>query len=118
MLKQVPSLRPARVISGHVLRLMIITPNSPKSIVNLSITAMNVVPLNIPICLRSHMGKIMQNALFTRHDEAYCRNHNLDAWEQMLLLPTDDGKIIVQSRFNGRNLQVSCIALICGSFDA
>ena len=33
-------------------------------------------------------------------------NQNTEAWEQLILLKTDDDKIIIQSRWNNRNLQV------------
>ena len=35
-----------------------------------------------------------------------CRNENKKAWEQLIFLKTEDGKIIIQSRWNGRNLQI------------
>jgi hypothetical protein len=68
-----------------------------------------IVPLNTPICLRSYTGKIMQNAVSRLPfglDEAFCRNQNLLEMEQMLIIPTADGKFVIQSKLNGKNLQV------------
>ena len=62
------------------------------------------LPINIPLCLRAHSGNHIQNEVFWRN--ALCRNQNTEAWEQMILLKTDDDKIIIQSRWNNRNLQV------------
>lgn len=62
------------------------------------------IPLNTPICLKAHTGNNLQNEFGWRR--GCCKNQNTEAWEQMLLLPTPDNKIIIQSRWNGRNLQV------------
>jgi len=65
---------------------------------------MHSIPLNIPICLKAHIGNNLQNEFF--FENARCNNANTEAWEQMLLLKCDDGKYIIQSRWNGKNLQV------------
>ena len=57
-----------------------------------------------PICLTSHIGNNLQNEFFWRN--ARCNNANTEGWEQMILIKTDDDKIIIQSRWNNRNLQV------------
>jgi hypothetical protein len=54
------------------------------------------IPLNTPICLKAHTGNNLQNEFFWR--TARCRNQNTLAWEQMVLLKTDDDKMIIQSR--------------------
>lgn len=46
----------------------------------------------------------MQNELFSR--DARCNNRNLEAWEQLIFLKSKDNKLIIQSRWDGRNLQV------------
>jgi hypothetical protein len=56
------------------------------------------------VCLKSHCGNNLQNEFFW--ENARCSNQNTDAWEQMVLLPTVDGKITIQSRWNNKNLQV------------
>jgi hypothetical protein len=62
------------------------------------------IPLGIPICLKAHTGNNLQNEYHWRRGK--CDNKNTLAFEQMILLKTDDGKIIIQSRWNKRNLQV------------
>ena len=62
------------------------------------------IPLNTPICLKAHTGKNLQNEFLWRNGR--CKNKNTEAWEQMILLKTDDGKYIIQSRWDNRNLQV------------
>ena len=62
------------------------------------------IPLNTPICLKAHTGNNLQNEFFWRNGR--CNNQNTEAWEQMMLIKTEDEKIIIQSRWNGRNLQV------------
>ena len=62
------------------------------------------VPLNTPLCLKGQNGCNIQNEFCRRN--ALCRNTNTGPWEQLILLQTDDKKIIIQSRWNGRNLQV------------
>jgi hypothetical protein len=56
------------------------------------------------VCLKSHCGNNLQNEFFWGN--ARCSNQNTDAWEQMVLLQTVDGKITIQSRWNNKNLQV------------
>lgn len=69
------------------------------------------IPLGTPICLKAHTGNNLQNAFFWRN--GCCNNKNTGAWEQMVLIQTPDNKIIIQSRWNCRNLQVqksgSCV---------
>lgn len=60
--------------------------------------------LGVPVCLRSFTGSNLLNESMTKI--AHCRNTSSEIWEQMLLLQCDDGKFIIQSRWNGRNLQV------------
>jgi predicted metal-binding protein len=62
------------------------------------------IPLNTPICLKAHTGNNLQNEFFWRNGR--CNNQNTEAWEKMMLIKTEDEKIIIQSRWNGRNLQV------------
>ena len=62
------------------------------------------IPLNTPICLKAHTGNHLQNEFIWRNGR--CHNQNTEAWEQMELIQTADNKIIIQSRWNGRNLQV------------
>lgn len=62
------------------------------------------IPINTPICLKAHTGNNLQNEFFWKC--ARCNNGNTGAWEQVILLQTHDGKIIIQSRWNNRNLQV------------
>lgn len=62
------------------------------------------IPLGVPICLKSHTGNNLQNEFIWRNGR--CNNQNTQAWEQMVLLKTDDDKIIIQSRWNNHNLQV------------
>lgn len=62
------------------------------------------IPLGTPICLKAHTGNNLQNEFFWRN--ARCKNSNTEALEQIVLLKTHDGKIIIQSRWNNRNLQV------------
>jgi hypothetical protein len=62
------------------------------------------IPLNTPICLKAHTGKHLHNEIFTGNGR--CKNQSTGAFEQMMLIQTDDNKIIIQSRWNGRNLQV------------
>jgi len=57
-----------------------------------------------PICLKSHTGKNLQNEFVWRSGR--CNNANTEGWEQMILIKTNDDKIIIQSRWNNRNLQV------------
>lgn len=57
-----------------------------------------------PICLKSNTGNNLQNEFFWR--SARCNNANTEGWEQMILIKTNDDKIIIQSRWNNRNLQV------------
>lgn len=62
------------------------------------------IPLNTPICLKAHTGNNLQNEFIWR--TARCNNQATKAWEQMELIQTEDNKIIIQSRWNGINLQV------------
>jgi hypothetical protein len=62
------------------------------------------IPLNTPICLKAHTGNNLQNEFIWRRGR--CDNQNTQAWEQMVLIESADNKIIIQSRWNGRNLQV------------
>mmetsp|Transcript_9723 Transcript_9723/g.14620 ORF Transcript_9723/g.14620 Transcript_9723/m.14620 type:complete len:229 (-) Transcript_9723:24-710(-) len=62
------------------------------------------IPLNTPICLKAHTGNNLQNSLIS--GKGHCKNQNTQAREQVVLIQTDDKKIIIQSRWNGRNLQV------------
>lgn len=62
------------------------------------------IPLNTPICLKAHTGNNLQNEFFW--DVGRCKNQNTQAWEQMIFLRTPDNKIIIQSRWNKKNLQV------------
>jgi hypothetical protein len=62
------------------------------------------IPLNIPICLKAHTGNNLQNEFFWRN--ARCKNDGTGAWEQMILIQTDDNKVVIQSRWNDRCLQV------------
>lgn len=62
------------------------------------------IPLNRPVCLKAHTGNNLQNEFILRRGR--CNNGNTQAWEQLIFLKTNDGKIIIQSRWNGRNLQV------------
>lgn len=64
----------------------------------------NAVPLNTPVCLKAHTGNNLQNEFVWRN--AKCNNRNTLAWEQMMILQLENGKFIIQSRWNGRNLQV------------
>jgi hypothetical protein len=66
--------------------------------------ANDLIPLNIPLCLKAHSGNHIQNEFCWRN--ALCRNQNTEAREQLILLKTDDDKIIIQSRWNNRNIQV------------
>jgi hypothetical protein len=54
--------------------------------------------------LKAHTGNNLQYEFFW--GRARCKNGNTKAWEQMILLKTNDGKYIIQSRWNNRNLQV------------
>eukprot|EP00612_Vaucheria_litorea_P008317 CAMPEP_0171484338 /NCGR_PEP_ID=MMETSP0946-20130122/8753_1 /TAXON_ID=109269 /ORGANISM="Vaucheria litorea, Strain CCMP2940" /LENGTH=216 /DNA_ID=CAMNT_0012017025 /DNA_START=128 /DNA_END=775 /DNA_ORIENTATION=+ len=62
------------------------------------------IPLNTPIYLKAHTGNNLQYN--SESGRAHCKNQNTKAWEQMVLIQTADKKIIIQSRWNGRNLQV------------
>jgi hypothetical protein len=62
------------------------------------------IPINTPICLKAHTGNNLQNEFIWR--TCRCVNQNTLAWEQLLLIKTNDDKYIIQSRWNGRNLQV------------
>lgn len=62
------------------------------------------IPLNTPICLKAHTGNNLQNEFCW--EKGRCNNQDTGAWEQMILLLTPDNKIIIQSRWNGKNLQV------------
>ena len=62
------------------------------------------IPLNTPICLKAHTGNNLQNVFGSRL--GCCVNRNTQGWEQLELIKCEDGKIIIQSRWNGRNLQV------------
>jgi len=62
------------------------------------------IPLGTPVCLKSHMGNTLQNEFDLRRGR--CNNKNIEGWEQMIILKTDDGKFIIQSRWDNRNLQV------------
>jgi hypothetical protein len=66
--------------------------------------ANNLLPFNIPLCLKAHSGNNIQNEFCWRN--AICRNQNTEAWEQLILLKTDDEKIIIQFRWNNRSIQV------------
>ena len=62
------------------------------------------IPLNVPICLKAHTGNNLQNEFVWR--TARCNNQGTGSWEQMVLIQSDDNKIMIQSRWNGRYLQV------------
>ena len=55
-------------------------------------------------CLLSYTCNNLQNEFVWR--SARCNNANTEGWEQMILIKTNDDKIIIQSRWNNRNLQV------------
>ena len=61
-------------------------------------------PFNKPICLRGHTGNNLQNEFFW--SQARCNNTNTEGWEQLIFLQTSDKKVIIQSRWNQKNLQV------------
>lgn len=63
-----------------------------------------LIPLNTPICLKAYTGNNIQNEFIW--DNARCNNANTAAWEQMIILKTEDGKYIIQSRWDSKNLQV------------
>lgn len=65
---------------------------------------MRLIPLNTPVCLQGHTKKNLQNEFFWR--TAKCNNRNMKGWEQMEIKKIHNGKFIIQSRWNGRNLQV------------
>jgi hypothetical protein len=58
------------------------------------------IPLNTPICLKAHTGNHLQNEFIWRNG-----SQNTQALAQMELIQTADNKIIIQSRWNGRNLK-------------
>lgn len=62
------------------------------------------IPLNAPLCLRAHTGNNLQNEFGWRRGR--CENQNTQAFEQMMFIKTGDDKVIIQSLWNGRNLQV------------
>ena len=67
------------------------------------------LPLNVPVVLRAHTGNNIQNgrhALLWWQKNAFCHNKNKESWEQMIILKTEDGKYIIQSRWDDTNLQV------------
>jgi hypothetical protein len=72
---------------------------------------MHTIPLNTPICLKAHTGKYLQNEIFWASGR--CNTKNTGAREQLILLKTNDNKIIIQSQCNHKNLQVqysrSCV---------
>jgi hypothetical protein len=65
---------------------------------------MLTIPLNTHICLKAHTGKYLQNESFWASGR--CNTKNTGAREQMILLKTNDNKIIIQSRWDNKNLQV------------
>lgn len=65
---------------------------------------MRLIPFNTPVCLQGHTKNNLQNEFFWR--TAKCNNRNMKAWEQMVIKKIDNGKFIIQSRWNNRNLQV------------
>jgi hypothetical protein len=65
---------------------------------------MRLIPLNTPVCLQGHTKNNLQNEFFWR--TAKCNNRNMKAWEQVVIKKIDNGKFIIQSRWNNRNLQV------------
>ena len=62
------------------------------------------IPLNTPICLKAHTGNNLQNEFLW--GKGHCHNPNTAALEQIILIQTADNKIIIQSRWNGKNIQV------------
>jgi hypothetical protein len=65
---------------------------------------MRLIPLDTPVCLQGHTKNNLQNEFLWR--TAKCNNRNMKAWEQMVIKKIDNGKFIIQSRWNNRNLQV------------
>lgn len=63
-----------------------------------------MIPLNTPICLKAHTGNNLQNEFFWRAGR--CSNRNTQAWEQMIIKKLANGKFIIKSRWDERNLQV------------
>jgi hypothetical protein len=68
------------------------------------IATMHTIPLNTPICLKAHTGKNLQNEFLWASGR--CNTKNTGAREQLILLKTDDNKIVIQSRWNNKHLQV------------
>lgn len=62
------------------------------------------IPFHTPICIRGHTGKILQNELFSGH--ARCNGRNTQKREQLVLIPTDNGSVVVQSQSDRNYLQV------------
>jgi hypothetical protein len=65
---------------------------------------MLTIPLNTHICLKAHTGNNLQNEFFWGNGR--CQNANTGAWEHLMLIETDDNKIVIQSRWDNKNLQV------------
>eukprot|EP00667_Euglena_gracilis_P020397 EG_transcript_22074 len=62
------------------------------------------VPWGSVVCLQAHTGNNLQNDAPSR--QARCVNTNTLEWEHLRLLLTCDGKVVIHSLKNGRNLQV------------
>jgi hypothetical protein len=65
-------------------------------------TKMEIIPFNKPIYLKAHTGNNLQN----HYGSALCQSKNTGSWEQLIILQTNDGKVVIQSVLNGNNLQV------------
>jgi hypothetical protein len=66
---------------------------------------MTSIPLNTPVCLQSHIGKNL-HCESKESRTVVCSDANIKEWEHMLIKKIDDGKFIIQSCQNGRNMQV------------
>ena len=65
---------------------------------------MDKIPLYTPVCLQSFSKNNLQNNFISNY--ARCENQNTQTSEQMFFLKTEDDKIIIQSRWDKRSLQV------------
>ena len=64
-------------------------------------TGIGEIPFNTPVCLKAHTENNLQNQGIAR-----CPSKSAQTLEQLELLRTEDDKVIIQSKWNNRTLQV------------